>query len=123
MADGGGVTKAEIVTACAFESVASFIENDMSSPSYVIFHPLFHWKKTKLENYYVKPLLTQLFKNGECVYEDKSVDEIRSYCAKEVESLWDEVKRFENPHTYYVDLSQDLWDLKINLLDNFGNNN
>lgn len=129
----------EKVTTPGFKSLYRFYDKDTNkaladvitlhdekiddSKPYVIFHPLFHWKKTRLENYYVKPLLTQLFKNGECIYKDKSVDEIRSYCAKEVDSLWDEVKRFENPHTYYVDLSQDLWDLKIKLLDNFGNNN
>ena len=54
-------------------------------------------------------------KIGECVYESPSIEEIKAYCQKEVETLWDEVKRFENPHRYYVDLSQKLWDIKKEL--------
>ena len=57
-----------------------------------------------------------LIKNGELVYKSPSVEEIRNNCKKELESMWDEVLRFENPHNYYVDLSQRLWDEKHELL-------
>ena len=55
--------------------------------------------------------------NGKKVYETPSLNEIRDYCLNQVNRLWDEVKRFENPHNYYVDLSQKLWDVKHNLLE------
>ena len=58
----------------------------------------------------------QLFRRGECVYESPNVHEIQKYCLSQVDTLWDEVKRFENPHIYYVDLSQKLWDIKHRLL-------
>jgi nicotinate phosphoribosyltransferase len=64
----------------------------------------------------VEELLKPIFIKGELVYELPSIEEIRSYCQKQVESLWDEVKRFENPHNYYVDLTQKLWDIKRQLL-------
>lgn len=91
---------------------------DENSP-YTIFHPVYNWKKTKLTNFYVKPLLKKIFDKGVCIYEEKSLDEIRDYCLKEVSTLWEEVLRFENPHTYYVDLSKDLWNLKSQLLDKY----
>lgn len=59
-----------------------------------------------------------IFKNGELVYKLPSLEDIRAYCAAELDTLWDEVKRFENPHTYYVDLSQKLWDIRNDLLLN-----
>ena len=59
-----------------------------------------------------------VFQGGEQVYKSPSITEIRDYCARQVDLLWDEVKRFENPHNYYVDLSQKLWDIKHDLLEN-----
>ena len=59
-----------------------------------------------------------IFKDGELVYKFPTLDELRAYCLSQVETLWDEVKRFDNPHTYYVDLSQKLWDIKYSLLKN-----
>jgi nicotinate phosphoribosyltransferase len=50
------------------------------------------------------------------VYKAPHIADIRSYCLNEVDTLWDEVKRFENPHRYYVDLSEKLWNVKMNLL-------
>ena len=58
-----------------------------------------------------------IFKDGKLVYRLPGIEEIREYCREELETLWDEVKRFENPHKYYVDLSQKLWDLKHDLLE------
>ena len=57
-----------------------------------------------------------IFLNGECVYESPSLSEIQTYCKDQLETLWEEIKRFENPQTYYVDLSQKLWDLKQQML-------
>ena len=56
---------------------------------------------------------------GECVYESPSIDVLREYCEMEIESLWDELKRFENPHKYYVDLSKKLWTIKNELLQSY----
>ncbi|MBR4977257.1 MAG: hypothetical protein IKY61_09385, partial [Thermoguttaceae bacterium] len=64
----------------------------------------------------VRELLEPIFAGGKCVFEKKSINEIRDYCKEQVDTLWDEVTRFENPHNYYVDLSQPLWDLKQSLL-------
>ena len=63
-----------------------------------------------------KELQVPIFQNGKRVYTSPSLEEIRTYCLQQVDSLWDEVKRFDNPHTYYVDLSQKLWDIKYGLL-------
>ena len=81
-----------------------------------IFDPIQTWKKKEFTDYTLRELLVPIFKNGICVYESPSIDKIRNYCLSEVDNLWDEVKRFENPHRYYVDLSQKLWDIKQSLL-------
>ncbi len=81
-----------------------------------IFDPDYTWKRETLTDFTAEELLIPIFKNGTCVYESPSVDEIRDYCAKQIDLQWDEVKRFENPHNYYVDLSQKLWNIKQQLL-------
>ena len=78
------------------------------------------WKRKTICNFTAKPLLEPIFLNGEQVYQTPSIKESRVYCAGQIESLWDEVKRFENPHDYYVDLSQKLWDIKQDLLKKGG---
>lgn len=83
-----------------------------------IFHPVHTWKRKTFTNYYVKDLLVPIFENGKCVYELPSLDEIKENCKREVNTLWEEVKRFEFPHIYFVDLSQKLWDQKERLLHN-----
>lgn len=88
---------------------------DDSRP-YTIFDPEQTYKKTTLKNFTAKKLQTQIFKSGKCVYNSPSIDEIRDYCKEQLETIWEEVKRFENPHQYYVDLSQPLWELKNRLL-------
>ncbi len=82
---------------------------------HVIFDPMATWKQKTLTNFTVRELQVPIFKNGKRVYDSPSIDKIRDYCKREVNSLWDEVKRFENPHRYYVDLSQKLWDIKKEL--------
>ena len=81
-----------------------------------LFDPRATWKRKIYTNYVAKPLLEPIFKNGELVYQQPTLQEIQKYCMEQVDTLWDEVKRFENPHTYYVDLSQRLWDIKQSLL-------
>ena len=81
-----------------------------------IFDPNATWKVKTLENYPVRELLEPIFKNGELVYKLPELKDIQAYCKAQQETLWDEVKRFENPHKYYVDLSWNLWTLKRDLL-------
>ena len=83
---------------------------------YELFDPDYTWKRKTMDNYILRELRVPIFKNGVCVYESPSVNEIRDYCKKELDSMWDEVLRFENPHNYYVDLSKRLWDEKHKLL-------
>ena len=81
-----------------------------------IFDPDATWKRKNVYNFEAKELQVPIFKNGELVYTCPALEEIRTYCLEQVDKLWDEVKRFDNPHTYYVDLSQKLWDVKYGLL-------
>lgn len=81
-----------------------------------LFNPIHTWKRKTLKNYYIKNLQVQIFEQGKCVYESPSVLDIKEFSKKETDRLWPEVLRFENPHTYYVDLSQNLWTLKQSLL-------
>lgn len=91
---------------------------DDSKP-YEIFDPDFTWKRKTLVNFRARKLLEPIFAKGECVYESPALDAIRQYCMEQVDTLWDEVKRFENPHEYYVDLSKPLWDTKDRLLSEY----
>ena len=88
---------------------------DTASP-HTIFDPAETWKTKTLENFDARELLVPIFKNGKQVYTSPSAKEIRAYCLAQIDTLWDEVTRFENPHNYYVDLSQKLWDIKMNLI-------
>lgn len=81
-----------------------------------LFDPRATWKRKTLTNYTARELMVPVFLNGELVYERPTLQEIRKYCAQELETLWDEVKRFDNPHTYYVDLSEKLYGIKQELL-------
>ena len=87
-----------------------------SSTPYEIFHPEYIWKRKLLTNFEAKPLQVPVFVKGKCVYESPTVQEIRAYCKAQIDTLWDEMLRFEHPHKYYVDLSQKLWDEKQALL-------
>ena len=92
-----------------------------TSEELLLFDPLDTWKKTLLPShtYYTKELLVPVFKNGNCVYKSPSVMEIREYCKEEMDTLWEESRRLEYPHRTHVDLSQKLWDLKNNLLNEY----
>lgn len=95
-----------------------FEEIDDSKP-YEIFDPIHTWKRKKVENFTAKKLLVKLFENGECVAELPDIEKIRKFCKEQVDTIWDEVKRFENPHTYYVDLSPKLWEVRNSLLEKY----
>ena len=92
-------------------------EEAPSGDGYEIFSPRETWKRKKLHDYYAKELQVQIFDKGQLVYDIPSIHEVREHCLKEVGNLWEEMCRFENPHTYYVDLSKELFELKINLLE------
>ncbi len=81
-----------------------------------IFDPAATWKKKNVYNFHARELLVPIFKDGKLVYNRPALPEIKAYCAQQVDTLWDEVKRFDNPHSYYVDLSQKLWDIQQELL-------
>ena len=85
-----------------------------------IFDPENTWKTKTVYNFTARELQVPIFEKGKLVYELPKLEEIRTYCLSEVDKLWDEVKRFDNPHSYYVDLSQKLWDIKYALLKNHG---
>ncbi len=90
-----------------------------SSEPYTIFDPEQPYKKTVLTDFTAKKLRVQLFCKGKCVYKSPDIEEIKEYCRSQLELIWDEVKRFENPHEYYVDLSKPLWELKQKMLSDF----
>ena len=82
-----------------------------------IFDPTYTWKQTTFHNYTIKELQKPLFINGECKYVSKSVNEVKKYVSEQFNTLWDAYKRFSNPKKYKVDLSDNLWTLKSDLLD------
>ncbi len=126
----------EKITNPAYKKIYRIIDNESGQPiaDYItladeqidsekpleLFDPISTWKRKTVTNYTARPLHETIFSNGQCVYTTPPIDEIRSYCAGEVGALWDEVKRFENPHRYYVDLSPRLWELKQKMLENDG---
>ena len=81
-----------------------------------IFDPEATWKTKTVYNFTARELQVPIFEKGKLVYQSPDLQQIREYCLQQVDTLWDEVKRFDNPHNYYVDLSQKLWDIKYNLL-------
>jgi len=107
--------KAEADLICVYDEVI-----DDSKPL-EIFDPVATWKRKTFDSYTVTELLVPIFKNGELVYDLPKLCEIRKHCADEIEGMWEEVRRFTNPHNYYVDLSQKLWSLKHEMLDNYRN--
>ena len=103
------------------EAVADYVtlfdETVDTDQPVTIFDPDATWKKKTLTNVTAKKILVQVFEKGKCVYDRPSLEEIRVYCKDQVDHLWDEVKRFENPHKFYVDLSPKLWEIKQRLLE------
>ena len=103
-------------TNMALADVICLHDEVIDSEEYEIFDPRFTWKRKNLTNFYVEELQKPIFKDGKLVYQIPSLEESRKFCKYSLSRLWDEVKRFDNPHGYYVDLSQKLWDIKNSLL-------
>ena len=93
-------------------------EIDEDKP-YTLFDPVYTWKRKEVSNFTAVNILKPVFSGGKLVYRRRSATEIREYCLAQIDTLWDEVKRFENPHEYYVDLSADLWQIKNDLLKKY----
>ena len=111
-----GKVKADLITLAE--------ESFSSTNPLLLFDPVSTWKKTYLEpdSYTLRELLVPVFISGQCVYTSPSVMEIREYCIKEQDTLWDEARRLINPHIVYVDLSAKLYWMKTDLLDSFAAN-
>ena len=107
---GRDTGKAEADLLCVYDEVI-----DDKKPL-EIFDPENTWKTKTLENFKAVELLVPIFQNGRQVYELPTIQEIRTHCKESLDSMWDEVKRFDNPHNYYVDLSQKLWDIKYSMI-------
>lgn len=98
------------------DELCLYDETVTETQPHTVFDPNATWKKKTLTDFTARELLVPVFKNGNCVYTSPELKDIRKYCSEQVELLWDEIKRFENPHTYYVDLSEKLWNVKQKLL-------
>ena len=105
------------------EAVADYIAmSDETVPTegpITLFDPVNTWKSKTFTDVDIRPMLVEVFRDGECVYELPGIEEIKAYCQDQIDHLWEEVKRFENPHRYYVDLSEKLWSSKHELLKSF----
>ena len=100
--------------------ITTFDETVDDSRPLEIFDPIATWKRKVISDFYAKELLVPIFQKGECVYDCPSLRQIQAYCKEQVDHLWDEVTRFENPHRYYVDISPKLWGIKNDLLREAG---
>ena len=107
---GKDTGKAEADLLCVYDEVI-----DDTKPL-EIFDPENTWKTKTLSNFKAVELLVPIFQNGRQVYEPPAIEQIRAHCKESLESMWEEVKRFDNPHNYYVDLSQKLWDIKYSMI-------
>ncbi|CUH95142.1 Nicotinate phosphoribosyltransferase [Propionispora sp. 2/2-37] len=104
-------------TGKAIADVITLAQEEIDSRlPYVLFDPEHTWKRKRVTNYYAKKLLVKAYDKGKCIYPILKLKDVRAYCQEQVGTLWDEVLRFENPHNYYVDLSEKLWRLKERLL-------
>lgn len=104
-----GKAKADLI--CVYDE-----EIDFTQPL-ELFDPEHTWKRKTFENYTVTELQKPIFVGGKQVYECPTLEEIKKHCREELEGTWDEILRFENPHNYYVDLSEKLWNVKHDLLE------
>ena len=101
------------------KALADLLTLETEKPSenqYELFNPTYPWKRKLISSYYIKELLIPIFIDGKLVYNLPSLSEIRTHCVNETNSFWNEILRIDNPHSYYVDLSYDLWSLKQNLI-------
>ena len=96
--------------------IAKSTEDILSKTSIELFDPVYTWKRKTVTDFTVRELLEPVFAKGECVYSRKTLAENKEYCKEQLDTLWDEVTRFENPHNYYVDLTEELWELKNQMI-------
>lgn len=102
----------------ALADVVALADEEINENEYEIFDPQAPWKKKTLSNYYVKPLAKKIYDGGKLVYKSPTLSEIATYKKAQLNTIWEEVKRLDNPQKFYVDLSKKLWDLKDNMLKN-----
>jgi len=104
-------------TGFALADVIMLKDEEPTKDNYEIFDPNNTWKKKTLTNYIAKELQVKVFENGKLIYKLPSLKEIADYSKKDLSTIWDEVKRLNNPQKYYVDLSRKLYDLKTEMLN------
>lgn len=101
----------------ALADVIMLKDEKIKENDYEIFDEHNTWKKKRLINYYVRELQEKIFENGKLIYKSPSLSEIALYSKNELGTIWEEVKRLNNPQKYYVDLSKELYDLKNSMLN------
>ena len=101
----------------ALADLVTLANENIDEGGYEIFDPHAPWKKKKLRDYYVRPLQEKIFENGILIYKSPELSEIARYEKEQLNTIWDEIKRLENPQKYYVDLSEELWNLKQKMLN------
>lgn len=109
-------------TGKAMGDVIALRDEEIPKDNYEVFHPIYTWKRKTLTDYTAKKVLVQIYDKGELVYKMPSLDEIRARAEAELDTLWEETKRLDNPNEYIVDLSEKLWKLKDDLLKKHGKN-
>ncbi|MGM0495558.1 MAG: nicotinate phosphoribosyltransferase [Bacillota bacterium] len=97
--------------------ITLFNESIDENKSLTIFDPDNTWKQKTFTDYKIIKMHNQFYKNGKRIYDNPSLKEIKNYCKNQLNSLWPEVRRFDKPHIYYVDLSEKLWEIKNNLIN------
>ena len=102
----------------AIADVITLADEVVSEDGYELFDEHNTWKKKHISNYYVKELQEKIFENGKLIYKSPNLKEIAKYSKEQLNTIWDEVKRLRNPQRYYVDISQKLYDLKNEMLNN-----
>ena len=105
-------------TGYALADLVALVDEEISKDEYLLFDEHHTWKKKLLNNYEVKELQTQIYSNGKLIYKSPNLKEIAEYSKKQLDSIWEELKRLRNPQKYYVDISQKLYDLKTEMLNN-----
>ena len=108
-------------TGYALGDVIALADEEINKDCYTLTHPLEIWKKTELKNYRVRSLLIPIFQNGKLVYQEPSLQEKQKYCQEEFQTLYPEITRIDRPHEYYVDLSDNLRNLKQQLINFYQN--
>lgn len=106
-------------TGKAIADLLALSDENISEKEYTLFDSENSWKKKVITNYTVKELQVEVFRNGKQVYVSPELTEIAKYEKEDLNTMWDEIKRLENPHKYWVDLSENLWTLKNNMLNHF----